>query len=192
MQLLPDQPEAKGMLALIHYAEARRPARRDGSGAFVPLEQQNTGLWDVPRIDRAETLLHVANQGGPSGRYQIEAAIQSAHVARRLSGQASWPAIVALYGHLQTIVASPVVALNHAAALAETEGAPVAHDRIVALAGDPRMATYQPYWATRGQLAARAGRKDDAYEALTLAIGLSSDDAVRQYLHQQLHGLRDD
>ncbi|WDR05074.1 sigma factor [Devosia rhodophyticola] len=191
VQLLPDEPEAKGMLALMLYAEARRSARRDADGAFVPLEQQNTALWDVHRIGQAETLLHQANRAGPSGRYQIEAAIQSAHTARRLSGQTSWPAIVALYEHLQTIVASPVVALNHIAALAETKGPIVAHQAIVALAADKRMADYQPYWATRGHLAARAGYKDDAYEALTLAIGLSSDEAVRQYLRQQIVGLRD-
>ena len=86
VSLLPDEPEAKGMLALMLYAEARRPARRTSDGAYVPLERQDVALWDEWQIDMAEALLHEANQAGPSGRYQIEAAIQSAHAARRVLG----------------------------------------------------------------------------------------------------------
>jgi RNA polymerase sigma-70 factor (ECF subfamily) len=100
VSLLPEAPEANGMLALMLYAEARRAARRDAGGAYVPLERQDTKLWDDSQIALAERLLHDANAGGPSGRYQLEAAIQSAHVARRLAGAATWPAIVALYDHL--------------------------------------------------------------------------------------------
>ena len=191
VSLLPEQPEAKGMLALMLYAESRRAARRDPAGAYVPLEQQDTSHWDTEQIDMAEALLGAANAGGPSGRYQIEAAIQSAHVARRLMGAPTWPAIVALYEHLFTLTHSPVVALNHAAALAEVDGAEAALALLDKLANDPRLADYQPYWAARGHLAAKAGRKDDAHAALTLAIGLSADDAERQYLRQQLLALRD-
>lgn len=191
VSLLPDEPEAKGMLALMLYAEARRNARRDADGAYVPLEQQDVGLWTDWQIELAEALLHEANAAGPSGRYQIEAAIQSAHAARRLSGAPTWPAIVALYDHLLTLTSSPVVALNRAAALAETEGPEAALPTIEQLAMDKRMADYQPYWAARGHLFARAGRKDEAHEALTVAIGLSTDQAVRQYLQKQLQALRD-
>src|SRR5690606_15655487 len=87
VSLLPDQPEAKGLLALMLYAEARRAARRDARGEYVPLDAQDVALWDEPQLVAAETLLHDANQSGPSGRYQIEAAIQSAHVARRVTGR---------------------------------------------------------------------------------------------------------
>jgi RNA polymerase sigma-70 factor, ECF subfamily len=182
VSLLPDEPEAKGMLALMLYAEARRPTRRSMDGAYVPLEQQDTGLWDHRFIGLAETLLHDASQGGPSGRYQIEAAIQSAHTARRLNNQPTWPAIVALYDHLLALTRSPVVVLNRAIALAEVDGPEAALATLTPLETDKRLLDYQPYWAARGHLAARAGQTAEAREALTLAIGLSADGAVRRYL----------
>jgi RNA polymerase sigma-70 factor (ECF subfamily) len=191
VSLLPDEPEAKGMLALMLYAESRRPARRDADGAYVPLDQQDTSLWDVELIDNAEALLRAANAGGPSGRYQIEAAIQSAHTARLLGGAPNWPAIVALYDHLLGITRSPVVALNRAAALAETEGPHAALAALEPVGKDKRMLDYQPYWAARGHLCAMAGRKEDAYEALTVAVGLATDPAVRRYLQQRLERLAD-
>ena len=191
VSMLPGEPEAKGMLALMLYAEARRHARRDAAGAYVPLESQDIDLWDEPQIMAAEALLRDANRAGPTGRYQIEAAIQSAHVARRVTGQSNWPSVVALYDVLLGLTQSPVVVLNRAAALAETDGPAVALASLDTIAGDKRMADYQPYWAARGHLAARAGRKDEAYEALTLAIGLSSDEAVRQYLTSQRAKLQD-
>ena len=191
VSLLPDEPEAKGMLALMLYAEARRPARRDANGGYVPLEQQDIALWDEPQVMAAEALLRAANRGGPTGRYQIEAAIQSAHIARRVTGQANWPTIVTLYDVLLQLTDSPVVILNRAAALAERDGPEVALTSLDTIASDKRMADYQPYWAARGHFAARAGHKDEAHEALTLAIGLSSDEAVRQYLSGQRAALND-
>ena len=191
VSLLPDEPEAKGVLALMLYAEARRHARRDADGGYVPLEAQDIELWDEPQILAAEALLRDANRAGPTGRYQIEAAIQSAHVARRVSGRPNWDAVVALYDVLLGLTQSPVVVLNRAAALAETAGPEAALASLDTIADDKRMADYQPYWAARGHLAARAGRKDDAHEALTLAIGLSSDEAVRQYLIGQRTALND-
>lgn len=192
VSLLPDEAEAKGMLALMLYAEARREARRDADGAYVPLEAQDVGLWDEPQILAAEALLRGANRtAGPTGRYQIEAAIQSAHIARRVSGRANWDAVVALYDVLLSLTHSPVALLNRAAALAETEGPEAALASLDAIAGDQRMDNYQPYWAARGHLAARAGRKTEAHEALTLAIGLSTDDAVRHYLIGQRAKLQD-
>lgn len=191
VSLLPQEPEARGMLALMLYAEARRAARRDAAGAYVPLESQDIALWDERQILLAEQLLREANAGGPTGRYQIEAAIQSAHVARRVSGRANWESVVALYDVLLRLTQSPVVVLNRAAALAETEGPEAALASLDTIADDPRMANYQPWWAARGHLAARAGRKDMAHEALTLAIGLSTDEAVRQYLVSERSKLQD-
>ncbi|WP_423067190.1 RNA polymerase sigma factor [Devosia sp. CN2-171] len=191
VSLLPDEPEAKGMLALMLYTEARRPARRTADGAYVPLEDQDTSLWDDSQMALAEDLLRAANAGGPSGRYQLEAAIQSAHVARLTRGVKTWPAILALYGHLHTISASPVVALNRSLAIAELDGPEAALAEIEPLADDPRMQSYQPYWAARGHLLALAGRKGEAREALTLAIGLSTDNAVRRYLQGRLVALQD-
>jgi RNA polymerase sigma-70 factor (ECF subfamily) len=189
--LLPDEPEAKGMLALMLYAEARRNARRDREGAYVPLEAQDTALWDEAQLLAAESLLRQANQAGPTGRYQIEAAIQSAHCARRITGRRNWDAVVALYDVLLDLTHSPVVILNRAAALAETAGAEAALASLDALANDKRMTSYQPYWAVRGHLAAQAGRKEEAHQALTLAIGLATDAAVRHYLVGQRAGLQD-
>ena len=193
VSLLPDEAEAKGMLALMLYAEARRQARRDADGAYVPLEEQDVALWDEPQILAAEALLRSANRtAGPTGRYQIEAAIQSAHVARRVTGRPNWDAVVALYDVLLGLTHSPVALLNRAAALAETDGAEAALANLDAIAGDRRMESYQPYWAARGNLAARAGRKSEAHDALTLAIGLATDDAVRHYLIGRRAKLRDD
>ena len=191
VSLLPAQPEAKGMLALMLYAESRRSARRDAGGAYIPLEQQDISLWDDSLIGLAESLLRDANAGGPSGRFQIEAAIQSAHTFRRATGQANWPAVVQLYDHLLAITRSPVVVLNRAVALAELAGPDAALASIAPLAHDKRMSGYQPYWAALGHLLARAGRTAESAEAFTVAIGLSADDAVRAYLQHQLAALQD-
>lgn len=107
--LLPDEPEALGLLALMLYAESRRAARRNAAGDYVPLGEQDTLLWDVPMIEEAEALLRRASFGGDTGRYQIEAAVQSAHIVRRLSGRADWAAIERLYELLFEITQSPVV-----------------------------------------------------------------------------------
>ncbi len=191
VSLLPEEPEAKGMRALMLYAEARRMARRSSDGNYVPLEQQDISLWDEEHIMVAERLLRDASKAGPTGRYQIEAAIQSAHVARRVSGRANWQAIVQLYDVLLALTQSPVVVLNRAAALAEIEGPEAGLVELDTIAGDKRMADYQPYWAARAHLAARAAHKVEAHEAFTLAIGLSSDEAVRRYLIGQRALLQD-
>lgn len=191
ISLLPDAPEGKGMVALMLYAEARRPARRDTSGAYVPLEQQDTSLWDDSLIRTAEALLRDASSAGPSGRYQLESAIQSAHTARRLTGHDTWPAIVALYDHLFALTKSPVIVLNRAVALSEIEGPAAALASLAPLASDRRMQSYQPYWAALGHLNAATGNKAAAIEALTVAIGLSTDGAVRAYLHGRIDRLRD-
>ena len=191
VSLLPAEPEAKGMLAVMLYAEARRSARRGAAGAFVPFEQQDTSLWDDALIARAENLLREASQSGPTGRYQLEAAIQSAHTARRKRGAANWPIIVQLYDHLLALTDSPVVVLNRAVALAEVAGADAALSGPMArLAGDKRMLGYQPYWAARAHLLARAGRAGEAIEAFTVAIGLTTDQAARAYLQGQVGGLK--
>ena len=189
VRLLPGEPEAKGMLSLMLHAEARRPARRSRNGEYVALADQDTTLWDSRLIARAEMLLSEASEGGPSGRYQIEAAIQSAHAVRRMTGQPDWQAIVALYDHLLALTHSPVVALNRAVARAETEGPAVALAELEALADDRRLAQYQPYWAARGHLLGLVGRNAEADEALTVASGLAADPAVRAWLQRRREAL---
>lgn len=189
VSLLPEQPEAKGMLALMLYAEARRAARLDAHGAFVPLDRQDVTTWDHDRLGAAEALLRQASATGASGRFQIEAAIQSAHVAGRISGRDVRHAILALYQHLVTITASPVAVLNHAVALADVHGPAPALSALDSLDTDARMRAYQPYWAARGHLLAAAGRPAEARHALTMALGLSTDDAVRRYLEARRDAL---
>jgi RNA polymerase sigma-70 factor (ECF subfamily) len=191
VSLMPEEPEAKGMLALMFYAEARRAARRTATGAYVPLEEQDVSLWDDSQIALAEQLLHAANQAGPTGRYQLEAAIQSAHAARRVTGMSNWSVVVKLYDHLVTLTGSPVVVLNRAVALAEIEGPDAALAAIAPLAEDKRMLGYQPYWAARGHLLAHTGQRAEAAEAFTVAIGLTTDEAVRTYLQDRLAALQD-
>jgi RNA polymerase sigma-70 factor (ECF subfamily) len=157
----------------------------------VPLGEQDVGLWDDSQIALAEQLLRQANAGGPTGRYQLEAAIQSAHIGRRLTGAATWPAVVRLYDHLLALTRSPVVMLNRAVALAEVEGPDAALAAIEPLASDKRMLGYQPYWAARGHLLARVDRRSEAAEAFTVAIGLTTDEAVRAYLQGQVAALQD-
>lgn len=189
-ELLPGEPEVLGLLALMLYAEARRPARRGPAGEFVPLALQDTALWDVPMIDEAEALLRMASRTGRIGRYQLEAAIQSAHVERRRTGTVNWSAIVALYDALVVITHSPVAQINRAIALAELEGATAGLDSLSAIEGDPRVRSYQPFWAAQAELLTRTGRHAEAAHSYEIAAGMESDPAVRQYLEQKRAALR--
>ena len=136
-------------------------------------------------IAEAETLLRAAGAKGMLGRYQLEAAIQSAHVVRRLTGRADWNAIEMLYGALATLTGSPVVAINRAVAIAETQGPAAGLAALDVLKDDPRLATYQPYWAARAGLLARTGALQEADQAYELAVGLESDPAVRRFLQRE-------
>jgi RNA polymerase sigma-70 factor (ECF subfamily) len=186
--LLPDAAETLGLLALMLHAEARRRARRNADGDYVPLAEQDPVLWDAALIDEAERLLHQASGLGVIGRYQLEAAVQSAHVVRRQTGRADWAAIERLYDALAAMTGSPVVAVNRAIAIAETRGAAAGLATLDELAADKRLADYQPYWAARAELLARAGdpAADIAYQR---AIGLESDPAVRRFLQSRWEAL---
>jgi RNA polymerase sigma-70 factor (ECF subfamily) len=183
--LLPNEPEALGLLALMLHAEARREARRDAAGDYVPLADQDPARWNTPLIAEAETLLFQASKQGSIGRYQLEAAVQSAHVVRRHTGRADWAAIVRLYGALLALTESPVVAINRAIAVAELDGPQAGLTALDAVSGDVRLAQYQPYWAARAALLARAGATPAADEAYGRAIGLEADPAVRRFLQRR-------
>ena len=183
--LLPDEAEALGLLSLMLHAEARRAARRDADGGFVPLAEQDPRLWDARAIEEAEALLCRASQLPGAGRFQLEAAIQSAHAARRVHGRADWSAIRALYEMLLALTSSPVVAVNRAVAIAELDGARAGLEALAAWDDDPRLADYQPYWAARAELLARAGDADAAAEAYGRAMGLESDPSVRRHLDRR-------
>ena len=188
--LLPDEPEALGLLALMLHAEARRGARRNARGEYVPLADQDPALWDTPLIEEAEALLFRASVMGAIGRYQLEAAVQSAHVVRRRTGRSDWAAIERLYDALSAITGSPVVAINRAIAVAETHGAAAGLAALDQVADDGRLAEYQPYWAARAGLLARADDVAAADAAYQRAIGLESDPAVRRFLQQRREQLR--
>jgi RNA polymerase sigma-70 factor (ECF subfamily) len=188
--LLPREPEALGLLALMLHADARRGARRDAHGDYVPLGDQDPAMWDARLIDEAEALLLRASAINAIGRYQLEAAAQSAHAARRLTGNTDWAAIVEIYEALSALTASPVVAINRAVALAEVHGATEGIAALDTLASDARLADYQPYWAARAGLLARTGEVDASEQAYNRAIGLESDPAVRRFLLQRCSELR--
>jgi RNA polymerase sigma-70 factor (ECF subfamily) len=182
VSLLPDEAEALGLLALILHAEARRGARRTAAGDYVPLAEQDPAAWNAAMIDQAEAVLFRAGALGRPGRYQLEAAVQSAHVVRRRIGSADWEAIVQLYDALAALTDSPVVAINRAVAVAETQGPNAGLAALDAVASDRRLVEYQPYWAARASLLARAGDAAEADRAYALAIGLETDPAVRRFL----------
>jgi RNA polymerase sigma-70 factor (ECF subfamily) len=183
--LLPGEPEALGLLSLMLHTDARRGARRDVHGEFIPLAAQDTRLWDAALIAEAEHLLRRARPMNAIGRYQLEAAVQSAHAARHVSGRTDWAAIVTLYDALIAMTGSPVVAINRAVAFAEIAGVNAGLSALGQLANDNRLAQYQPWWAARADLLARAGNAAEAHAAYENAIGLESDRAVRLFLRRK-------
>ena len=183
-ELLPDEPEAWGLLALMLYTEARRAARRSAEGEFVPLSEQDTTLWDAGLICEAEAALHKAAVVGRLGRYQLEAAIQSAHVERARSGAVSWTAVVSLYDALVQLTGSPVASINRALAVAEIQGPAAGLRELAAVDGDSRILAYQPYWAARAHLLSRVGEIAEAKHAFEVAMGMERDPAVRRHLER--------
>lgn len=186
VSLLPDEAEALGLLSLMLHASARLEARRGAKGEFVPLERQDPARWNVALIDEAEALLVRASRLGAFNRFQLEAAVQSAHAARRLTGRTDWAAIVGLYDALLGLTGSVVVAVNRAVAIGRTSGAGEGLRALDALQDDARLADFQPYWAARAALLAETGRAEEAAAAYRRAIGLESDPAVRDFLQGRL------
>jgi len=189
-ELLPEEGEALGLLALMLHAEARRRGRRNGDGEYVPLADQDQQLWDWQMIHQAEALLRRASALGSIGRYQLEGALQSAHVYRRRTGHANWAEVVQLYDALFALAGSPVVAINRALAIAEMHGPSTALAAMPEVTADARLAEYQPYWAARAELLARTGAHGEARRAYEMAIGLERDPAVRRFLERRQSALR--
>jgi predicted RNA polymerase sigma factor len=180
-RLLPGEAEAFGLLALMLHCEARRSARRDADGRYVPLDRQDVTRWSRTMIDEAEQVLAAAAAAGRPGRFQLEAAIQSVHARRATTGRTDWEAIALLYEGLLLYGATTGARVGQAAALARARDAAAG---LTALESIPRDAVlaYQPYWALKAHLLKRLGRADDARQAYARAIGLSEDSAVREFL----------
>jgi RNA polymerase sigma-70 factor (ECF subfamily) len=179
-QQVPHEPEALGLLALLLHLEARRPARR-ADGRFVPLDEQDVSLWRAAMQGEAEMLLIKAAEADRIGRFQLEAAIQSAHTSRRSRGEPDWPAIVLLYEALVQFAPSPIVQLNRVAALARRDG-PAAGLAALDMLDAPALKSYQPYWALRADLLGRLGRAKEARAAYDEAIARERDAAVVRFL----------
>ena len=180
--LLPGEAEALGLLALMLFLQSRNTARRNVLGEFVPLSEQDPKAWNVGMLGEAEYLLHHASAMNVVGRYQLEAAIQSAHTMRRFAGSTDWRAIVDLYKGLMEIMGSSVVAINYAVALAEVEGPEAGLAALPQLSENPELIQFQPYHAARAELLSRVGKVIEAREAYDLAIGLEADPAIRNFL----------
>jgi RNA polymerase sigma-70 factor (ECF subfamily) len=174
--LLPD-PETLGLAALLALSIARAPARV-AEGMLVPLDEQDTTLWDRALIARGEALLQAAHVYERIGRFQLEAAIQSAHCARATTGATDWPALRTLYSALIRVAPTLGARVSLAAVTARLDGAPAGLALLDAL-GSP---AFQPYWAVRAHLLAELGRTDDASAAYAKAISLTTEPEVLAYL----------
>ncbi len=183
-ELLPDEPEVLGLAAMMCLAEARRPARR-AAGRFVPLDEQDTSRWDAALIARGEGLLRRAHGVGRPGRFQYEAAIQSAHCSR--------PTDLAAVRKLYRALLGVAPSLGAAVSLAAVEGqigGPDAGLRALDAIDDPAVERFQPAWSTRAHLLAAAGRTGAAAAAYRAAIELTTDRGVAEYLGERLTSLQ--
>ena len=189
VDLLPEEPEPKGLLAMILFCESRKRARRSREGAYILLDEQNVDDWNSEQFARAESLLSEAFLSKKMGRFQMEAAIQSAHGARILHKLMNWREIYTLYQGL--IAHAPTIGafVCRANALAEIEGA---SEGLNALDQLPRELTvsYQPYWALRALLLSKLQKTSEAGSAYEIAIGLSQDQSVRLFLQKMKNQIR--
>ncbi len=180
-ELLPAEPEVLGLAALVCLSEARRPARRTADGGFIPLDAQDTRLWDEALIARGESLLRRAHGHRRPDRFQYEAAIQSAHCTRATQGKVDENAVRKLHRALLRVAPSLGAAVASAAVDGEIDG-PDAGLRALDAIGDPAVDRFQPAWTTRAHLLAEAGRAAEAAEAYRRAIELTADPGVAEYL----------
>ena len=178
---MPNEPEVRGLLALMLHCEARRAARRTPDGRYVPLSDQDARLWSASMIEEAERELAAAAKRAGPGRFQLEAAMQSVHAERARSGRTDWHAILAFYDGLLHIASTLGARVGYVAAIAEAKGPDQALVLLDEIDGAV-VTTYQPYWAVRAHLLSRLGQKREAPEAFDRAIGLTEDQAVRQFL----------
>ncbi|MDT5103464.1 MAG: hypothetical protein QOI25_977 [Mycobacterium sp.] len=186
--LLPDEPEVLGLAALVCLSEARRPARRAEDGCFVPLEEQDVTRWDRAMIARGETLLTRAHAQHRPGRFQYEAAIQSAHCSRAARGPVDAETLRTLHRALVGTAPSLGAEVALAALDGEIDG-PAAGLQALDAVTDPAVERFQPAWAVRAHLLAKAGRVDEAARGYRRAIEATSDPGVAEYLARCLRSL---
>ena len=191
LTILPEEPEAAGLLSLMLYCEARRSARRDAEGRYVPLDEQETARWNTLMIAEADNLLRQAGTFDRFGPFQCQAAIQSVHTQRRHSGVTDWPALVMLYDALVLMKPTAGACVSQAAVIGRAQGATAGLQRLNQMA-ERDIASYQPYWAVRAHLLAEAGETESAIVAYRTAIGLSDSSSVREFLQTRLDTVQAD
>ncbi|MFI7676264.1 RNA polymerase sigma factor [Actinophytocola sp. NPDC049390] len=180
---LPDEPEAMGLLALMLLHDARTPARVSPSGDLVTLEEQDRSLWNAAAIEAGTTLLDTALRLRKPGPYQIQAAIAACHATAKTAEDTDWAQIATLYERLRRYVPSPVVALNHAVAVAMADGPAAGLELVDSLTG---LDGYHLLPATRADLLRRLGRDDEAAAEYRAALALTTSDVERRYLSGRL------
>ena len=186
--LMPDEREVRGLLALLLVTDARRTTRVDADGAPVSLEDQDRSRWDVLAIARANELVAEGLRSARPGRYTLQAAIALVHASAPSFDDTDWMEIVRLYDLLLESWPSPIVALNRAVAVAQLDGPDVALILVEELEGEPRLADYHYLPAIKADLLRRLGREDEALAEGQRALGLVRNDAERAFLDAQLRG----
>lgn len=185
VSLVPDDAEALGLLALMLHIHARQAARRTPDGRFVALTEQDVNLWSRPLMDEAEQVLRRASKLKRPGRFQIEAAIQSAHAQRGETGQVNWPMIECLYAVLLGHTSAIGARIGHALAVAKVRD-PATALRELETINENLVNDHQPYWVARAYLLRLSGRIVESNAAYSRAIGLTEDQAVRAFLLDQM------
>ncbi|MFN3511650.1 MAG: RNA polymerase sigma factor [Phenylobacterium sp.] len=188
-ELMPEEPEVLGLAALVRFAEARRPARLDDTGAMLPPAEQDMRLWRRDLIGEGARLLDRAAGLGRTGPRQLLAAIHGAHLSRIERGFTPWPEILALYEALVILRPDAVTAVNQAVAVGEVHGPQAGLAALDAVPAARRLARWLPYQAARAALCERAGLKSDAAGAYRAALALQPAPAERLYLQRRLAGL---
>jgi len=189
-ELLAGEPEVGGLLALMLLHHARRRARIDDRGELVPLEDQDRRLWDRAEIDQGLRRLDRALAVHRPGPYQLQAAIAATHAQAVTAGETDWREIAALYGQLVRLTPTPVVALNHAVAVAMSEGLEAGLDRIDRLGTLEPLAGYRLFHAARAEILRRLGRHGPARDAYQRALDLTTNRVEQSYIKRRIEALR--
>jgi RNA polymerase sigma-70 factor (ECF subfamily) len=185
-QLMPDEPEVLGLLALMFFHDARRATRVDRAGDLVRLEDQDRARWDAGEIEEGTRILDAALRRGQPGAYQVQAAIAACHATAARPADTDWAEIAALYGELARLVPSPVVQLNRAVAVAMADGPAAGLELVLALDESGALAGYHLLPATRADLLLRLGRRDEAAAGFAEALSLAGTDSERRFLTRRL------
>ena len=185
-ELLPDEPENLGLLALLLLQDSRRKARVNDRDELVTLEEQDRSLWDRKQIDEGVRLVERALALGAAGKYQIQAAIAAVHCEAETAAQTDWRQIVALYEELLRLYASPVIALNHAAAVAMADGVEAGLRLIEEIGEAGKLDNYYLYHAARADLLRRLNRRDAAHAAYLRALSLTTNQVEQNYIRRRI------